>query len=103
MQSSFAIDLLFDALAERVAAKVRAKLAEDGASTGVKPRLLSVEQAAIYLGRSKHAVEHMVASVNTDHLTTDHVVPNGNTSPGSIHHGVRLQQAVFADLEKPSG
>jgi excisionase family DNA binding protein len=28
----------------------------------VKPRLFSVEEAAVYLGRSKEAVEHMIGA-----------------------------------------
>lgn len=57
----FSFDAILDALAERVAAKVRAGLAHDGAAT-MKPRLLTVERAATYLGRSKEAVEHMIGS-----------------------------------------
>jgi excisionase family DNA binding protein len=55
------LDALIDALAERVAAKVRAELNGDHAEA-VKPRLFTVEQAGSYLGRSKEAVQHMIAS-----------------------------------------
>ena len=39
---------------------MRAELAKDGRGA-VRPRLLTVEQAAVYMGRSKAAVQHMVA------------------------------------------
>jgi hypothetical protein len=56
----FNIDGLLDALAKRVAAHVRAELAQEGAGS-VKPRLLTVEQAATYLGRTEEAMQHMIA------------------------------------------
>jgi excisionase family DNA binding protein len=62
MPSGFQLDGLLDALAERVAEKVRASLARDGGALAVRPRLLTVEQAAVYLGRTKEAVQHMIAS-----------------------------------------
>jgi excisionase family DNA binding protein len=52
---------LIEALAERVAQRVCAHLAQ-GAAPNVRPRLLTVEQAALYLGRTKEAIEHMIAS-----------------------------------------
>jgi excisionase family DNA binding protein len=58
--SSF--DALLDVLADRLAEKLYAKLAQDGAGAPVRPRLLTVEQAAAYLGRTKEAVQHMVGS-----------------------------------------
>jgi excisionase family DNA binding protein len=66
----FDMDALMDALAERVAAKVRAELASDGAAT-VRPRLLTVEQGATYLGRSKEAVEHIIASGKLPSVRSD--------------------------------
>jgi len=56
------LETLLDALAERVAAKLRAELAGNGSTGTVKTRLLSVEQAAVYLGRTKEAVQHMIAA-----------------------------------------
>jgi excisionase family DNA binding protein len=53
---------ILDALASAVAVKLRADLNGTGGSTVVMPRLLCVDQAAAYLGRSKEAVQHMVAS-----------------------------------------
>jgi excisionase family DNA binding protein len=62
MQDGFTLDALLDTLAERVAAKLRCELAQNRLSASVTPRLLTVEQAAIRLARSKEAVQHMVAS-----------------------------------------
>ena len=60
MDSSFNLDALVDGFAERVAAKLAERT--QGGVAPVKPRLLSVEQAAIYLGRTKDAVQHMIGS-----------------------------------------
>jgi excisionase family DNA binding protein len=55
-----------DALLERMAEKVATRLQngdQGGSANGeVRPRLLTVEQAAVYVGRSKDAVHHMIAS-----------------------------------------
>lgn len=59
MESLLILDLIIDALASRVAAKV-AEHTQDGALP-LKPRLLTVEQAAVYLGRTKEAVQHMIS------------------------------------------
>ena len=48
-------DLIAAKSSERLAASVR----EDGK---VRPRLFTVEDAALYLGRTKKAVQHMIAS-----------------------------------------
>ena len=58
MTSSFDIDALLTDLARRVAAEVREHSGRCGAGM---TRLLTVEQAATYLGRSKASVQHMVA------------------------------------------
>lgn len=61
MQDGLNFDSLIAAFAKRVAAQVKAELA--GESTGaVKARLLTVEQAATYMGRTEEAMQHMVAS-----------------------------------------
>jgi excisionase family DNA binding protein len=57
---NFDLNAVVDTVAERVAAKVCARLAQDRPST-VRPRLLTVEQAGAYLGRTKAAVQHLVA------------------------------------------
>jgi hypothetical protein len=59
--NGFNFDLLIDAFADRVAAKVRAELSQDGAAPSIKPRLLSVEGAARYLSRTPSAVRNMIA------------------------------------------
>jgi excisionase family DNA binding protein len=48
-------------LAERLAARMALGVAQNGGA-GVKPRLFSVDEAAVYLGRSKEAVEHMIGA-----------------------------------------
>jgi excisionase family DNA binding protein len=46
-----------------LATGVRKELQQNGIGTGtaVTPRLLTVEQAAVYLGRSKASVQHLIA------------------------------------------
>jgi excisionase family DNA binding protein len=61
MLPTFDMEPLVEALAERVASKLAGRLGSPGAA-GVQPRLLTVEQAAAYLSRSKDAVQHLVAS-----------------------------------------
>lgn len=61
MADGFTIEGLIGALAKRVAAEVRAELAGDS-TTIVKPRLLTVDRAAVYMGRTEEAMQHMVAS-----------------------------------------
>jgi excisionase family DNA binding protein len=56
-------DSLLDAFSDLIAAKLGARLAGSARESGkVQKRLLSVEEAAVYLGRSKEAVQHMIAS-----------------------------------------
>jgi excisionase family DNA binding protein len=58
------IEGITDGLADILAAKVMAKITipqREGAAA-VPPRLLTVEQAATYLGRTVDAVQHMVAA-----------------------------------------
>lgn len=54
------LDRMLDALADRVAERLRA--GQQPGAPSVRPRLLSVEQAAVYIGRSKEAVQHMVSA-----------------------------------------
>jgi excisionase family DNA binding protein len=56
------LDSIVDMLASAVAAKLRVDLAGCIGSASIAPRLLSVDHAAVYLGRSKEAVQHMVAA-----------------------------------------
>ena len=60
MDNGFNLNTLLESLSEFLADKVVAKL--DGRGTARGARLLTVDQAAVYLGRTKEAVQHMVAS-----------------------------------------
>ena len=70
MQDGLSLDAVMDALADRVAVKVRHELAQNG-NTSVKPRLLTMEQAAVYLGRTREAVEHMIAAAKLPVVRAD--------------------------------
>ena len=70
MRNGFDIDALLTELARRVAAEVSLELGQTS-GRGVSMRLLTVEQAAIYLGRSKNAVEHMVACGKIPRVKSD--------------------------------
>ncbi len=61
MQNGFDIDCLLDALAEKVAGRLRAELESTATTATVRPRLLTVDQAATYLGRSKASVQHLIS------------------------------------------
>ena len=69
MQDDFNFGPLIDALAERVAMKV-AERAQQGAAP-VKPRLLTVDQAAVYIGRTKEAVQHMISGSKLPSVRSD--------------------------------
>ena len=71
MQDGFNIDVLLSDLAKRVAAEVRAELELDRSNLAVRPRLLTVEQAATYLGRSKASVQHMVSDGSLPTVRSD--------------------------------
>ena len=63
------LEWLLDLVADKVARRLR----EDSfaESTPVRPRLLTVEQAAVYIGRSKEAVQHMVSSGKVPTVRSD--------------------------------
>jgi excisionase family DNA binding protein len=63
------IDALLDSLADKVAQRLREDSA--GGLTAVRPRLLTVDQAAVYIGRSKDAVQHMVSSGKVPTIRAD--------------------------------
>jgi excisionase family DNA binding protein len=53
---------ILNAVSDLIAAQSSQRLAEFGREGGrVRPRLFSVEDAALYLGRSKKAVQHLIA------------------------------------------
>jgi len=70
MSDGLNFEVLMKALAELVAVKVRDGLAQDG-TVRLKPRLMTVEQAAVYLGRTKEAVEHMIAAAKVPVVRAD--------------------------------
>lgn len=55
------LGLFVDTIAAQVAAKIRAEIAKQfDATTRVAPTLMSVKDAAAYLGRSEAAVQHLI-------------------------------------------
>jgi excisionase family DNA binding protein len=50
----------FDRLLETLAEKLAAKLSQE--PSRLYPRLMTIDQAAVYLGRTREAVQHLVAS-----------------------------------------
>jgi len=72
MPTEFSFDRVIDAVATAVAEKLRS--APPGANEGVlsiEPRLLSVDQAALYLGRTKPAIQHMIAEGSLQTVRAD--------------------------------
>jgi excisionase family DNA binding protein len=67
--------LNLDALIERMAEKVAVRLQNGNqgapANSEVRPRLLTVEQAAVYIGRTKDAIQHMIASCKLPTVRSD--------------------------------
>lgn len=51
------VEMLAKAVAEEVAAKLKDQLARPYA---IKPALLTVKQAAAYLGRSEQSIQHLI-------------------------------------------
>jgi excisionase family DNA binding protein len=63
-------DALLDVFSDLIAAKLGARLA--GREGGkMQKRLLSVEEAAAYLGRTKEAVQHMIAASKLPTVKSD--------------------------------
>ena len=65
MPNAASFDPFIDALVERVADRVAAKLESQrggaASATAIVPALLNLDQAAAYLGRSRRAIEHLIA------------------------------------------
>lgn len=57
--SSVAISIMAQAVAAQVTAILKLELSKLGGPT-VQPTLLDVKQAAIYLGRTEQAVQHLI-------------------------------------------
>jgi excisionase family DNA binding protein len=56
------LEYLLDALAEKVAERLKSPMLGGTASESPTPRLLTVEQAAAYLSRTKASVQHMISA-----------------------------------------
>ena len=61
MQNGFDIDSFLDSLAEKVVGRLRAELESTTTTATVRPRLLTVDQAATYLGRTKTSIQHLIS------------------------------------------
>jgi excisionase family DNA binding protein len=61
MGNGFNFDSVIEAVATALAEKLRSKGTTTLDMTPIRPRLLSVEQAAVYLGRTKPAIQHLIA------------------------------------------
>jgi excisionase family DNA binding protein len=59
--ATMTLDTILDALAVKLAARLHPGSLGVG-EPKIQPRLLTVEQAAAYIGRSKEAVQHMTAA-----------------------------------------
>ncbi len=53
-------DLTFDRLLEALAEKLATKLSQE--PSRLYPRLLTIDQAAVYLGRTREALQHLASS-----------------------------------------
>ena len=51
------VEMLAKAVAEQVAAKLKVQLARPHM---IEPALLTVKQAAVYLGRSEQSIQHLI-------------------------------------------
>ena len=57
------LDAILNAFSDLLAGKVAERLTGSGREGGkIRKRLLTVEEAAVYLGRSKEAVQHLIAA-----------------------------------------
>jgi excisionase family DNA binding protein len=61
MADDFNIELLIRSWIKEAVAETVAQLSRDGAAAKVKRRLLTVEEAATYLGRTEEAMQHLIA------------------------------------------
>jgi hypothetical protein len=61
VRCTFDFDALLDAVAERIAAKIRLNDLGAGEHGQIKPRLLTVEDAGAYLSRSQSSVRHLIS------------------------------------------
>lgn len=69
------LNTILNAVSDLIAAHSSKRLAESGREAGkVQQRLFTVEDAAIYLGRTKKAVQHLIASGKLRTVKCDHRV-----------------------------
>jgi excisionase family DNA binding protein len=68
--NGFSLESIVESLVERIAVKVRDRLGRDE-GPHIAPRLLTVEQAAQYISRSRAAVQHMVAAAKLPVVRSD--------------------------------
>src|ERR1700690_591724 len=61
-QADATLGVLADAIAAQVAAQVRAELLSQFSAPHIQPALLSVKDAAVYLGRSEQSIQHLIFS-----------------------------------------
>jgi excisionase family DNA binding protein len=61
--------LSFDRLLELLAEKLASRLSSE--PSRLYPRLLSIDQAAVYVGRTREATQHLVASGKVPTVRTD--------------------------------
>jgi excisionase family DNA binding protein len=63
MNTDANIEMLLNAFSDLIAARLSTRMADSSREGGkIHKRLLSVNEAAVYLGRTREAVQHMVAS-----------------------------------------
>jgi len=67
----FSLDALLERMAEKVAERLQNGDRGGSANGEVRPRLLTVEQAAVYIGRTKDAIQHMIASCKVPTVRSD--------------------------------
>ena len=62
-------DFSFDRLLDTLAEKLATKLSEE--PSRLYPRLMTIDQAAVYLGRTREAIQHLVGSGKVPTVRSD--------------------------------
>jgi excisionase family DNA binding protein len=62
-------DLSFDRFLEALAEKLASRLSQE--PSRLYPRLMTVDQAAVYLGRTREAIQHLVGSGKVPTVRSD--------------------------------
>jgi len=72
MLQAESLDVILNAFSDLLAGKVAERLAGSGREGGkIRKRLLTVEEAAVYLGRTKEAVQHLLAAGKLPSVKSD--------------------------------